>query len=358
MFKKRPPRPEPPEPREPEPTPDPDKQIALARRAFDAGELEHAAAHTENALFPGPTVTLPEIHEMLARLAGHHQGGSRLFPLNEPYAANRIVARAHVLAHERRFDEALLLLKMAQEFAPEVPWANVPWVTNPDTAAAADPKVVANVALDLMPVLRAAQDLDTLRPAMEPYRVLVRHATSAHPENANLHGAAAYFVRRLDAAEAVGYAERVDQLKPGTASAEVLGLAYRDTGRTDDAIAAFERGVAYDPKLLTMYCSLVDLLFKADRHDEALRYAQRALTVSPGYACGQAAVHAIRFSQTRQASDFDALLKLYKAQRTDPETQGHIGQLLHLASQKSGAETVTISGTPDEVLRQTRKFSR
>jgi hypothetical protein len=81
VFKKRPPHPEPPEPREPEPTPDPGRQIALARRAFDAGALEHAAAHTENALFPGPTVTLPEIHEMLARLAGHHQGGSRLFPL-------------------------------------------------------------------------------------------------------------------------------------------------------------------------------------------------------------------------------------------------------------------------------------
>jgi hypothetical protein len=105
-----------------------------------------------------------------------------------------------------------------------------------------------------------------------------------------------------------------------------------------------------------MYCNLVDLLFKADRYDKALSYAQRALTVSPGYACGQAAVHAIRFSQTRQASDLDALLELHKAQQSAPETQGHIGQLVHLASQKSGAETVTISGTPDEVLRQTRKF--
>ncbi len=45
-----------------------------------------------------------------------------------------------------------------------------------------------------------------------------------------------------------------------------------------------------------------------------------------------------------------------KAQQTVPEAEGHIGQLVHLASQKSGAETVTISGTSDEALRQTRKF--
>jgi hypothetical protein len=77
------------------------------------------------------------------------------------------VARAHVVAAEREFGYALRLLAKAQAFAPETPWADVPWVTAPETAAETDPAVVATIAVDMLDVLRS-HDVDGLRTAMSP----------------------------------------------------------------------------------------------------------------------------------------------------------------------------------------------
>jgi tetratricopeptide (TPR) repeat protein len=351
VFRKRPPRPEDSQPEDPW-QPDPRQELAAATAAFEAGDLEHAANHTEFALVPAPT--LPEAHEMLARLAAHPRGGSRLFPREERLALSRALARAHVLAYEREFDEALALLGMAQAFRPLTPWADVPWVTNPDTAAAADPGVVASLAVDFLAILRGSE-LDELRPAMRPYLRLVRNSIAAHPYAAKLHGAAAYFVRRFDPAEAAGYAERADRLEPCHASAVGLGMTYRDLGLLDDALVAFDRALDYQPDTLVVFADIVDMLFDADRLDEALSYARRALQVDPGYVCCKAAIHAIRFSQTRQASYTDALTALYKAQPEGSHEQGHIGRLMFTAMHKAGAQATVSSGTPRQVLRQTRQ---
>jgi tetratricopeptide (TPR) repeat protein len=355
VFGKRPSRPGDPLPDDPAQI-DARQEIAAATRAFDRGDLQHAAAHLEHALVAAPA--LPEAHEMLARLASHPDGGSRLFPREASMAVDRCLARAHTLAFEREFDEALVLLAMAQAFAAQTAWADVPWVTNPDTAAAADPDFVARVAMHLLDVQRAAPDLHGIRRAMQPYLRLVRNATAAHPDHARLHGAAAYFVRRFDAAAAARYAEQADRLEPSHAALVVLGMAYRDLNRVDEALEAFERALTFEPTSIGVYADIIDMLFDADRLDESLSYVERALAVQPDHACSRATVLAIKFSRTRHADYLDGLRALYRAQPDGSHEQGHIGHLMFVACQKAGARTTVIQGTPRQVLRQARRLMK
>jgi tetratricopeptide (TPR) repeat protein len=212
------------------------KALAMAGRDVEAGDLANAAAHVSNALVAAPA--LPEVHEMLARLAAHPQGGRGLFPLDDPLALATVVARAHVVAAERDFDYALRLLGKAQAYGPDTPWADVPWVTDTLTASSADPAIVTNLAVDLLDLLRGRSP-DSMRTAMNPYLQLVRNTIGVHPEDARLLGAAGYLVRRFDVAEAVSYAAAADRLDPSEASAVSLGLIYGDMGRTDEALHAF-----------------------------------------------------------------------------------------------------------------------
>jgi len=328
-------------------------ELSVAGRDVEAGDLARAAARVSNALISAPA--LPEVHEMLARLAAHPRGGRGLFPLASPLALATVVARAHVVAAEGDVDDGLRLLGKAQAYAPETGWADVPWVTDPVTASLIDPSVVADLAVDLLELLRVRSS-DSLRPAMSPYLRLMRNTIGAHPGHANLLGAAGYFFRRFDAAEAAGYAARADQLAPCHASAIALGLIYRDLGRTSDALAAFERALGYDPGGLEVYADICDLLLDADRPDEALTYARRALAIEPGHICSQLAALAAQFRQHRKAADLDALIDLCRAQPDGSHARRHGERLLQSTVLKTATRTATLTGTPKEILAQIRRF--
>jgi tetratricopeptide (TPR) repeat protein len=330
-------------------------ELSLAGSDVQAGDLTRAAARVSNVLISAPA--LPEAHEMLARLAAHPRGGRGLFPLTSPLALATVVARAHVVAAEGDFDDGLRLLGKAQAHAPETAWAEVPWVTDPVTASLIDPSVVADLAVDLLELLRVRSS-DSLRPAMSPYLQLVRNTIGIHPGHANLLGAAGYFFRRFDVAEAVGYAARADQLAPCHASAIALGLIYRDLGRTGEALAAFERALSYDPGGLEVYADICDLLLDADRLDEALTYAQRALAIEPGHICSQIAALAAQFRQNRKAADLDALIDLCRAQPVGSHARRHGEHVVQSTVLKTASHTATLTGSPKDMLAQIRRFVR
>jgi hypothetical protein len=184
-------------------------ELDRARRAFAADELDHAASHLANVLFEAPT--RPEAHELLARLAAHPGGGRELFPMQGRVTMGAIAARAHIAAAEGDVNYALAALAKAQKDAPRRPWADVPWVAEPATAAAANPLLVAEI---IRGFIRLISDPcpDNLRPAMTPYLYLLRNTIAAHPDCAEALTAAGFFVRRFDPAEALGYAERAEEL--------------------------------------------------------------------------------------------------------------------------------------------------
>lgn len=313
-------------------------ELTLAGRDVESGDLTRAAVRVSNVLVSAPA--LPEAHEMLARLATHPRGGRDLFPMTSPLALARVVARAHVVAAEGDFSYALRLLGKAQAYAPETAWADVLWVTDAATASSIDPAVVTNLAVDLLELLRD-RGADGLRPAMNPYLQLIRNTIAIHPDDANLLGAAGYFVRRFDAAEAAGYATRADQLAPSHASAIALGLIYRDLGRTSEALHAFERALNCKPGNLEVYADICDLLLGADRLDEALTYAQRALAIDPGHICSQIAARAVQFRQTRKAADFDAFTGLVRAQPIGTHARRHGERVLQSTVMKTADRITT-----------------
>jgi tetratricopeptide (TPR) repeat protein len=332
--------------------------LAEAAADLEQGRLASAAARTASALVAAPT--LPEAHQMVARLAACPGGGRDLFPLDPPLSLGRVVARAHIDAAEHDFDHALPLLAKAQAYAPEGPWADVPWVTQSATASAVSPAVVTNLAVDMLMVLRdlESRGADVPRAAFSPYLQLVRNTIAAHPDDANLLGAAGYLVRRFDAAEAAGYAARADQLAPCAASAIALGFIYRDLGRGGDALDAFERALGHDPRNLEVYADACDLLVKAGRLDDALVYARRCLAIDPAHVCCQASALGIQFRQTREKTHFDALTRLCEAQPEGTHASRHAVSVLKATVLATASEITVIRGSGSKIVKQVLRRSR
>ena len=318
------------------------RELAAARRALDAGDLPHAAMHVSHALVAAPS--LPEVHEVLARLASHPQGGRELFPLGDSLSLAGVLARAHVAASERDYDHALRLLDKAQAFAPATAWADVPWVASKEAAERASPAVVVYVAAGLQELLRT-QDSAELRAALRPYLALVRNAIAAHPDHDRLLGIAGYLFRRFDAAEAVGYAARADELNPSQSTAIGLGYAYRDLGRTQDALAAWERAIEREgANTLSVYSDIEILLLEADRPADAIVYAERALAIDSDHICSRVTVLAARFRQTRKAEYFDALTEIYKTSPESSHARGCTARALQIVATKSATSIRVFRG--------------
>lgn len=337
------------------PKPDAQQLIAAAAREFTVGHLSAAAAYTANALVRRPA--LPEAHELIARLAAHPEGGLRLFTLDDPLTLADVLGHAHVAAARREFDKGLLLLGKAQAFAPETPWADVPWVTDPATAAAADPQVVTNLTVDLTSIVR---DLDETKrlPVASPYLRLVRNAVDTHSDHAPLHGAAGFLFRRFDAAEAARYAERSEELNPSSAAAVALALTYRDRGCIDDAVQAIERAVERDSRNPERYADACDLLLQAGRTAEARGYALRGLDIDPRHACCEISVVAAEFCQTRRSEHFDRLIRLTQSHPVGSHAYNHAAEVMRLVTETTRSRTVTLQGSPRKIKRQLKRELR
>ena len=337
------------------------RELAAGTRAFDAGDLAHAAMHASNAVVAAPS--LPEAHQLLARLADHPQGGRDLFPLNDPLALATLVARGHVVAQEGDFGYALGLLGKAQAHVPETAWADVPWVIAAATAAAVPPEAVTNLALDLLEVVREHPEPGNLRPAMTPYLQLIGNTIAVHPDEGGLLGAAAYLFRRFDIATAADYAVRADELTPSHASAVGLGLILRDLGHIDEALRAWVRALGYQPDNLAVYADIGEMLLKAGRLDEAFAYGQRALAIDPAHICSRITVLEIQFRQTRDPAHLEALLAIFEAQQSGNHAWGHAQRALLAATGTAsgnlvvgGSRSVLVHGSKRHLLAQTKGF--
>jgi len=294
---------------------------------------------------------------MIARLASHPDGGPDLFPLGDSLTLADVLGHAHASASLGDFDKGLLLLAKAQEFMPGTPWADVPWVADPATASEADPQVIANIAVDLLPIARDLDESSRL-PALNPYLRLIRNAVGAHPGHAPLHGAAGYLFRRFDIAEAARYAERAEELAPVSASAVALALIYRDQGRADDAAHAMERAVERDNRNPERYADACDYLLQAGRLGEARTYARQGLDIHPGHACCEVSAAAAEFCQSRRSEHFDRLVRLTQSHPVDSHAYSHGVEVMQIAAKAMGSQTVTLQGSARQIRRQIKRELR
>ena len=345
-------------------------EVGLARLALDDGELRHAADHIANALAADPT--LPEAHEVLATLVSNQDGGIELWSLEDQVFIGTAIARAPALAWAGEYAEALGLLVSAQGHEPSLPWADAAWVVDPELPAKVDPGDLLNVFAQLFRVMEDG-------PAFAPYLTLARNMTAVHAGDAALWWAASIILRRsgqLD--EAVEAARRSAQLEPTDRAAIALGYAFREQGRTDDALAALEEALTFDPKNLSVYADIANLLGSAGRLDEAIGWTDRALAIDPGHDCSLVERHGLRYRRDGRVGELVAIADArrsaepgtHEAQHADDElmdrsrqvwlggipapTEAVINVLAQVVEQEAGAEggdlTVSAIEPPSALL--------
>ena len=269
------------------------RDLARARDALDAGDLVTAAGHLATALAHAPT--LPDVHELLSRLAARAAGGLELYPAEPHTPAGRLAARAHLLAAAGRPEEALPLLATASGQAPELDWAGVPWIGDPALGARIDPGLLARTVMRLCTAVGDPAPPATVAP-LQPYLTVVRHAVAAHGEHAMLLGAGSALARRLGEARlAVDWAGRGAKAQPSKLGEIWLGYAYRSAGRMPEALAALRRAVAFDPEDLSVYADVAATLADLGRLDEALRWTELALERDPTFDCVVHTAHRLRY---------------------------------------------------------------
>ena len=297
-----------------DPHPSASRDLARARAALDSGEMTDAAGHLAGALAHAPT--LPEIHELLSRLAVRTGGALDLFPVEAHAPLGRLAARAHLLAAAGRPEDGLPLLVAASAGNPEADWAGVPWVGEPVLGARIDPGLLARTVMRLCTAVgdpAPAGTVETLR----PYLTVVRHTVAAHGEHAMLLGAGSALARRLgETGLAVDWAGRGARAQPSKLAEIWLGYAYRSAGRMPEALAALRRAVAYDPDDLSVYADVAATLADLGRLDEALRWTELALERDPDFDCVVHTAHRLRY---RADGDVAHLVALADFLRDHPD---------------------------------------
>ena len=285
-------------------------ELSLARLALDEGDLPHAADHVGNALVCDPS--LPEVYELLARVANHPDGGVELFALRQPVYLGTVVARAHVLAASGDHAEALDLLISAQCHAPDGSWADVPWVRDPDLPSRVSALDVANAMRRLFAVMSDPVATERRRPLL-PYLELVRNAASHHAGDAGLLWTASIFLRRMgDLDKAVEFALRSERAEPSFHAAMALGYAYRNLKRWDDAERAWLRALRFDPGNLALHTDIGELLALAGRPDEGLAWVELALEQDPHNASAFPTACGMRFAVDGDIAHLVALADLLR----------------------------------------------
>ncbi|MEV6597056.1 tetratricopeptide repeat protein [Actinoplanes sp. NPDC051346] len=287
-----------------------DRDLERARAAFERGEVHHAADHLAGAIAHAPT--LPEIHELLGRLATRADGGLELFPLEQHAFVGTVVARAHLLAAAGRPEDGLPLLAAASGHTPGVDWAGVPWVSDPELGARMEPGLLARIVMQLCTTVGDPTP-EPDRAALRPYLTLVGHAVRAHSDHAMLLGAGSALARRLGEAEqAVRWAAQGARLRPSKLAEIWLGYAYRSADRIPESLAALRRAVMYDPDDLSVYADIAGTLADHGRLDDALDWIDRALAKNPDDDC---AVHTGYRLRYRSDGDLAHLVRLADFQR-------------------------------------------
>jgi tetratricopeptide (TPR) repeat protein len=290
------------------------EELTLARQAVDTGDLRHAAGHLAGALSQAPT--LPEVHELLSAVAARSGGGLDLFPIEQHAYVGTVVARAHLLAAAGRSPEAIALLAAASGHQPEIDWAGVPWVADPELAARMDPDALARIAMQLCTAVGDPAP-EAERRSLAPYLTLVRNAIDAYPQHSLLLGAGSALARRIGEVQlAIDWADRGVRVNPSKLAEIWLGYAYRSAGRIREATAALRRAIDHDPDDLSVYADLAGTLADHGRLTDALRWIDRALERDPSFDCAVHTAHRLRF---RADGDLGHLVRLADFQREFPD---------------------------------------
>ena len=302
-------------------------ELSMARLALDGGDLRHAADHVATAITFAPA--LPEIHELLAHLARHPEGGADLFPMDERVYLGTVVCRGHVLASLGDRAEAVRLLVSAQCHSPEQAWADVPWMYDPGLGAALPPEAVCDAVGRLIGVVNDPLP-EAERAAFAPFLSLVRSATAAHTDHAMLLWSASILARRLgDTDTAVELALRSARVEPSVSAAVALGTAYRAQGRWAQAEQAWRQALDLEPDNLAVHTDMAEMLAEAGRLEDGIAWIETALRKDPDHPSAFPTACMLRFGRDGDLAHLVALADHLRARPDNAHAAGVLARVAH-----------------------------
>jgi tetratricopeptide (TPR) repeat protein len=300
-------------------------EVALARLALDDGELKHAAAHLANAVASDPS--LADVYTDLAGLADRAGDVEALFPLTGRLYAGTVAARSYLMYRAGQVDEAFALLCRVAAVEPGRPWA-AGWLAGPGSPPA--------VASRLEPG-RAARSLTQLALALpsrvppelavplDPFLAVARNVAARQPDDASLLAPLSGLARRLGAYdEAIDWCRRAERSGGGAMAAIMLGYALRDSGRPDEAHAAWVRALGLDPANVNLRVDIAELLAARGRAADGLPWLEEGLAREPDHPKAFPAHCELRFQLDQ---DVAHLVRLADWWRDHPE-HAYAGKML------------------------------
>jgi tetratricopeptide (TPR) repeat protein len=167
-----------------------------------------------------------------------------------------------------------------------------------------------------------AAALSRLAQRMEPAAALelLRRVQQRYPQDFWINQALGKFLQELnppETAEAVRFLTAAVALRPASAGAHLnLGVALRDQGHIDEAIASYRRAVEIEPQSSGAYGNLGITLQSQGQIDEAIASYRKAIEIAPRYA----AAHLNLGNAMRDQSHLDEAIASYrKAIEIDPQ---------------------------------------
>jgi tetratricopeptide (TPR) repeat protein len=289
-------------------------ELALAWIALYAGDPARAAGHLASGLAADPTRAAA--YDLLGELDSDLIPARDYFPLTEPAEPGSIAARSYLAARAGRYNDALTLLARVASREPAKTWTAAGWLDMPGTAEQIDPADGAEALLFLALRLDEPVDHDLLS-TLWPYLDFARRLIDAHRDRPDILAPMSGLARRLGAVdEAIAWCEYAERVAPSARTAIMLGYAYRAVGRVDDMIATWVTAVERAPTNVDIQVDLAEHLDRTGRHDEALSWLERAVSLDPTHPKAVPSAYEMRF---RADGDAAHLIRLVDHWRTYPE---------------------------------------
>ena len=286
----------------------PEQEAQLARDKLQAGDLHGAFGHAATALQLDPRS--PELLSLLQQI--YRKASDPLVLVSAEEASSdslKAAIRAWLYAELQRWDEAFTLLSHVVSARPDRPfllWA-AEWLKRPGVAARLPAEVVEKT---LLPALgRFLSDVPVPMPdndvRAENVRAAAKVIEAIHvvmPNSPQVLFARSLVTRRLGQFEhAFYFAYQAFQNEQTWKNAVGAALAYRDAGKTDEAIGWYKHALSLDDDLSTRL-EMGDTFLDAERWDDAIKAYQAVLDREAEQPWAEASQAYARYRKTGEES--------------------------------------------------------
>ena len=295
----------------------PEKEAEIAREAFTSNDLAHAAYHIGTALAYDPMRS--EWLELLDQIIARSPDPLKLLRLDASRSDFVTAAtHAYALAGTGEHIQALKLLTEVAKARPDAPFLTwgARWMKSQELAAAMPVEFLRDHVLPpLMGFLGCIpspmEKEDPRLKNVEAASDLCQIFKAVHDKEPLLLFASAMAFRRLGKFDYAIYdAYQGFQLDKTWNNCIGVACAYRDAGKTDDAISWFRHSLTLDPEDVTALLDIGATHIDAEQYDEALAAFDEVLQKKPDYPKAVAYLHFTRFKKTGDIEEKNALFRL------------------------------------------------